>query len=89
MAFLCSVCHTNHNNLQFRRGSTAAHIELDNYNHLGDNDRMVIIQGILLTPTIFFLHTSSFLYRSLALLPLHDFLVLLVHCHSRSSGDDV
>ena len=56
MSFLSSISNTYHNNLQFRRGSTAAHIELDNYDHLDDNERVVIIQGILLTLTIPFAH---------------------------------
>ena len=91
MAFVCSICWTIttcHNNLQFRGGSAAANIELDNYNHLGANDREVIIQGILLTLIIPFAHQllpSSYSF----IIPLHAFLVLLAHCHSRSSGDDV
>ena len=74
--------------MQFRGGYTAANIELDNYNHLGANDREVIIQGILLTLIIPFAHQllpSSYYF----IIPLHAFLVLLAHCNYRSSGADV
>ena len=46
----------NYDNPIITRPNPKADIELDNYNHLGDNERVVIVQGILLTLIIPFAH---------------------------------
>ena len=46
----------NYDNSIITRPNPKADIELDNYNHLGDNERVVIVQGILLTLIIPFAH---------------------------------